>query len=616
MTVPNALKGALDDGFSLLRPFGASLRTSRCSRAGDRSHKREYTTSSWSKHNAQLTLPHGTFRRLKAPKARPHLHLSTIGPTNSRYNSTADDTDAIGTPYAELTVGIPKETYPNERRVAATPQNVALLIKKGFRRVLVERDAGRLAKFPDDDFSKAGGTLVGPGTLWAESDILLKVRAPSLTGNNEVARLKEGAVVISFLHPSQNKELVDALASRGATSFAMDMIPRISRAQVFDALSSMANIAGYKAVLEASNHYGRFLTGQSTAAGRVPASRVLVIGAGVAGLSAIATARRLGAIVRGFDTRSAAREQVQSLGADFLEVNIQEDGSGAGGYGKEMSKEFVEAEMKLFMQQCREVDIVITTAMIPGRRAPILIDKAMVAAMKPGSVIVDMAAEAGGNCELTAPGESYISEEGVTIIGYTDLPSRLPTQSSTLYSNNITKFMLSISTGEKTFGVNLEDEVVRGSIVTNKGKILAPAPRPTPPAAQPKPPAPAVEEVKALTPWQKTVREVSVVAGGMGGILALGKFTSPLFMSNIFTAGLAGLVGYRVVWGVAPALHSPLMSVTNAISGMVGIGGFVSTNNFFGRVPAEYLLVHHGRGLSSRNNTASPRRPVGTSSVC
>jgi NAD(P) transhydrogenase len=483
----------------------------------------------------------------------------------------------VGTPYAELTVGIPKETYPNERRVAATPQNVALLLKKGFRRVLVERDAGRLAKFPDDEFSKAGGTLVGPGTLWAESDILLKVRAPSLSGNNEIARLKEGAVVISFLQPSQSKELVDALASRKATSFAMDMIPRISRAQVFDALSSMANIAGYKAVLEASNHYGRFLTGQTTAAGKVPASRVLVIGAGVAGLSAIATARRLGAIVRGFDTRSAAREQVQSLGAEFLEVSIQEDGSGAGGYGKEMSKEFVEAEMKLFMQQCREVDIVITTAMIPGRRAPILIDKAMVAAMKPGSVIVDMAAEAGGNCELTAPGEAYISEGGITIIGYTDLPSRLPTQSSTLYSNNITKFLLSISTAEKSFGINLEDEVIRGSIVTNQGEILAPAPRPSPPPAQSKPPAPMVEEVKALTPWQKTVREVSVVAGGMGGILALGKFTSPLFMSNIFTAGLAGLVGYRVVWGVAPALHSPLMSVTNAISGMVGIGGFVST---------------------------------------
>jgi NAD(P) transhydrogenase len=307
---------------------------------------------------------------------------------------------------------------------------------------------------------------------------------------------------------------------------------------------------------------------------------VLVIGAGVAGLSAITTAKRLGAIVRGFDTRSAAREQVQSLGASFLEVTIQEDGSGAGGYGKEMSKEFVEAEMKLFMQQCREVDIVITTAMIPGKRAPILIDKAMIAAMKPGSVLVDVAAESGGNCELTAPGEAYI-HDGVTIVGYTDLPSRLPTQSSTLYSNNVVKFLLSISTSEKTFGVDLDDEVVRGSIVTNRGEILAPAPRPTPPPAKPKALAPVVEEIKALTPWQKTVREVSVIAGGMGGLLTLGKFTSPLFMSNIFTAGLAGLVGYRVVWGVAPALHSPLMSVTNAISGMVGIGGFVSTVPFF-----------------------------------
>jgi len=456
--------------------------------------------------------------------------------------------------------------------VAATPQNVALLLKKGFGRVLVERNAGLNAKFPDEAFNRAGATLVGPGTLWAESQILLKVRPPSL--DNEVPKVKKGAVIISFLQPSQNKELVDGLASRGATSFAMDMIPRISRAQVFDALSSMANIAGYKAVLEASNFFGRFLTGQTTAAGKIPPSKVLVIGAGVAGLSAITTARRLGAIVRGFDTRSAAREQVQSLGADFLEVTgIQEDGSGAGGYGKEMSKEFVEAEMKLFLEQCREVDIVVTTAMIPGRKAPILIDKAMVDAMKPGSIIVDMAAESGGNCELTDPGTVYVTDNGITIVGYTDLPSRLPTQASTLYSNNITKFLLSISTGDKLFGVNLEDEVIRGSIVTNRGDILAPAPRPTPPPATPKATVPVLKEIKAVTPWQKTVREVSTVTAGMGGMVLLGKLTSPLFMSNIFTTGLAALIGYRVVWGVAPALHSPLMSVTNAISGMVGVGG-------------------------------------------
>jgi NAD(P) transhydrogenase len=475
-------------------------------------------------------------------------------------------------PLADFTVGVPKETYPNERRVAITPQNVALLLKKGFKAVLVERDAGLHAKFPDDAYEKAGATLVGPSMAW-EADVVLKVRAPALSGTkDEVGKLKKGSIVISFLHPAQNKDLVDALASRNATSFAMDMIPRISRAQVFDALSSMANIAGYKAVLEASNHFGRFLTGQTTAAGKIPPSKVLVIGAGVAGLSAITTAKRMGAIVRGFDTRSAAREQVQSLGAEFLEVSIEEDGSGAGGYGKEMSKEFIEAEMKLFLEQCREVDIVITTALIPGRPAPKLIDREMVEAMKPGSVIVDLAAETGGNCVLTSPGE-VVNFNGVSIIGYTDLPSRLPTQSSTLYSNNITKFLLSL-TKEKELVVDLNDEVTRGSIVVNEGEILSPAPRPTPPPTPAKAKTVEVEEVKELTVWQKTVRDVAGVTAGMGGLAALGKLTGPVFMGNIFTTGLAGLIGYRAVWGVAPALHSPLMSVTNAISGMVGVGGF------------------------------------------
>lgn len=477
-------------------------------------------------------------------------------------------------PYAKLTVGVPKETYPGERRVALTPQNVALLKKKGFSRVLVESDAGLDAKFPNDLYMHSGAQLVDRGQLWRESDIILKVRPPLLTEHyDEISLLKEGSVIIAFLYPVQNQAVVNALAARHATSFAMDKIPRISRAQVFDALSSMANIAGYKAVLEASNHFGRFLTGQTTAAGKIPPSKVLVIGAGVAGLSAIATARRMGAIVRGFDTRAATREQVQSLGAEFLEVNIQEEGGDSGGYSKEMSKEFIEAEMKLFMDQCRDVDIVVTTAMIPGKKAPTLITRAMVSAMKPGSVVVDLAAEGGGNCELTVPGEA-IQHNEVTIIGYTDMPSRLPTQASTLYSNNITKFLLSIQTGDKEFGVNLDDVVIRGSIVTNQGTIVPPAPPPAP-AAAPVAPKPSKVEEKAveITPWQKTVRDVTTVGTGMGAMLALGKFTSPLFMSNIFTTGLAGLIGYRVVWGVTPALHSPLMSVTNAISGMVGIGG-------------------------------------------
>ncbi|KUJ11434.1 PNTB-domain-containing protein [Mollisia scopiformis] len=480
------------------------------------------------------------------------------------------------TPYSDLTIGVVREIYPNERRVAITPQNAALLLKKGFKRVLVERGAGAEAQFPDQAYEKAGVTLGDSKSVFAESDILLKVRAPSIDDAlSEVDQLRDGSIVISFLYPAQNKKVVESLATRGTTSFAMDMIPRISRAQVFDALSSMANIAGYRAVLEASNNFGRFMTGQVTAAGKIPPCKVLVIGAGVAGLSAIATARRLGAIVRGFDTRSAAREQVQSLGAEFIEVELEEDGSGAGGYAKEMSKEFIEAEMKLFLEQCREVDIVITTALIPGRPAPKLITEEMLAAMKPGSVVVDLAAENGGNCVATIPGQ-LVHHHGVTVIGYTDLPSRLPTQSSTLYSNNITKFLLSMAPDEKSFGIDFKDEVVRGSVVTYKGDIIPTAPRPAPPP--PKPVNPVADskqpEELAITPFQKTSREVATVTGGMGLALALGKATGPLFMTNFFTFALAGLIGYRTVWGVAPALHSPLMSVTNAISGMVGVGGF------------------------------------------
>lgn len=332
----------------------------------------------------------------------------------SSYSTESSAPLPPSTPYAQLTVGVPRETYPNERRVALTPQNVALLLKKGFAKVIVERGAGAQADFLDDGYEKAGATLVDSAAgVWGASDIVLKVRGPTL---REIESVKEGQTIISFLQPAQNKELVEKLAARKATSFAMDMIPRISRAQVFDALSSMANIAGYKAVLEASNNFGRFFTGQVTAAGKIPPCKVLVIGAGVAGLSAIATARRLGAIVRGFDTRSAAREQVQSLGAEFIEVDLQEDGSGAGGYAKEMSKEFIEAEMKLFTEQAREVDIIVTTALIPGKPAPKLITKAMVEIMKPGSVIVDLAAEAGGNCEKTEPGQ-LVTYKDVKIIG-------------------------------------------------------------------------------------------------------------------------------------------------------------------------------------------------------
>ncbi|EFW23211.1 NAD(P) transhydrogenase [Coccidioides posadasii str. Silveira] len=465
-------------------------------------------------------------------------------------------------PYSALTVGVPLETYLNERRVALTPQNTALLLKKGFSRVLVERGSGSEAKFPDEAYQSAGATVVGRDELWADSDILLKVRGPRIEGDiNEVHQMREGSTLLSLLYPAQNKSIVEALAARRVTSFAMDMIPRISRAQVFDVLRCVfyGKYCGLQGHLRGVKSLRQVFTRSSDCSWKgsrmpsIPPGKVLVIGAGVAGLSAISAARRMGAIVRGFDTRSAVREQVQSLGAEFIEVDIQEDGSGAGGYAKEMSKEFIEAEMKLFLEQAREVDIIVTTALIPGKPAPKLITDEMVAAMKPGSVIVDLAAEAGGNCTLTVPGQ-LVTRNGVTIIGYTDLPSRLPTQSSTLYSNNITKFLLSMNPEEKHF-----------------------APRPAPPPT-PQPKAASTEVSKesaelALTPFQKVSREVATVTAGMGSALALGKFTGPLFMSNVFTAGLAGLIGYRVVWGVTPALHSPLMSVTNAISGMVGVGG-------------------------------------------
>ncbi|KPI36483.1 NAD(P) transhydrogenase, mitochondrial [Cyphellophora attinorum] len=456
-------------------------------------------------------------------------------------------------PYSELVVGAPKEIYPGEKRVAITPGNVTLLLKKGFKQILIERGAGAEAEYSDDAYESAGATLVDQNAIWSQCNIVLKVRAPSI--DSEIPKVKEGTTIISFIQAAQNKDLVDALAARKATTFAMEMIPRISRAQAFDALSSMANIAGYKAILEASNHFGRFLTGQVTAAGKIPPSKVLIIGAGVAGLSAITTARRMGAIVRGFDTRPAAREQVQSLGAEFLEVEILEDGSGAGGYAKEMSKEFIDAEMKLFLEQAKEVDIIVTTAQIPGKPSPKLLLEEAVMAMRPGSVIVDLASEGGGNCVLTQPGKLITTRNGVKIIGYTDFPSRLPTQSSNLYSNNITKLLLSMSPADKAYGIDLDE-------------------RPQPPPAPAQKPQILAAEKKEVTPLQAAQQQVALVTGGMAGALALGKFTTPLFMSNIFTAGLAGLIGYKSVWGVIPALHSPLMSVTNAISGIVGVGGF------------------------------------------
>ncbi|CAE6539512.1 unnamed protein product [Rhizoctonia solani] len=406
------------------------------------------------------------------------------------------------------------------------------------------------------------------------------------SSKSEIDMIRQASTLISFLYPAQNKDLIEQLQRKRVTAFGMDCVPRISRAQSLDALSSMANVAGYKAVLEAANVFGRFLTGQVTAAGKIPPCKLLVIGAGVAGLSAIATARRMGAIVRGFDTRPAVREQVQSLGAEFLEVSVKEDGSGTGGYAKTMSKEFIEAEMALFMEQCKEVDIIITTALIPGKPAPKLITKEMVNAMKQGSVIVDLAAENGGNCELTRPGEMY-THAGINIIGYTDLPSRLARQSSNLYSNNITKFLLTLTTPqhESQLAIDMSDEIARRSIVLHQGKLLWPAPVPPvqAPATTAAPPAEIKPEAKAITPWQKASREVATLTGAMGSVVALGKLTGPAFMSNAYTFGLAGCmvgIGGLFIMGGGYVPHT-VPQALGALSVMMAslnvFGGFIVT---------------------------------------
>ncbi|XP_076083542.1 NAD(P) transhydrogenase, mitochondrial-like [Mytilus galloprovincialis] len=478
-----------------------------------------------------------------------------------------------GIPYKNLTVGIPKEIFPNEKRVAISPTAVVNLVKKGFT-VNIEKDAGVEAKFTNAELEKAGAKIMAKNDVF-QSDIVLKVRAPEVS---ELPLFKDNATLISFLYPKQNAELVEQLAQHKLNSFAMDMIPRISRAQVFDALSSMANIAGYKSVVEAANNFGRFFTGQITAAGKVPPAKVFIIGGGVAGLSAVGTARNMGAIVRAYDVRPAVKEQVESLGGEFLEVGIQESGAGEGGYAKDisqMSQEFRDAQMALYAKQCKEVDIVITTALVPGKKAPILITQAMVDAMKPGSVIVDLAAEAGGNVETIKPGELYRYND-VTHVGYTDLPSRLPTQSSTLYANNITKFLLSI--GEKEhFNINLEDEVVRGSIVTQNGSVVPPAPPPKlDAAAAPPPPTAVVKEVIPPNKFKIQLNESIQYSVGLTGMVGLGCISpSPAFATMVTTFGLSCIVGYHTVWGVTPALHSPLMSVTNAISGTTAVGGLL-----------------------------------------
>jgi H+-translocating NAD(P) transhydrogenase subunit alpha len=465
-------------------------------------------------------------------------------------------------------IGIPKEIYTNECRVAATPDTVKKLQKLGFE-ILIESGAGEAANFTDQAYQNADCTIIADAQgLWSEADIILKVRAPE---DSEIEVMPEGKTIISFIWPAQNEELLNKLASRNATVLAMDAVPRISRAQKMDALSSMANIAGYRAVIEAANNFGRFFTGQITAAGKVPPAKVMVIGAGVAGLAAIGAARSLGAIVRAFDTRPVVKEQVESLGAEFLELEFEEDGSGTGGYAKTMSKEFIDAEMALFREQAKEVDIIITTALIPGRPAPKLILTDMVELMKEGSVVVDLAAEQGGNCEVTKPNEIY-KYQGVTIIGLTDLPSRMAAQSSQLYGTNLWHLLKDMG-GAEEYKVDYEDQVVRGALVLHEGKITWPPPKIENPSPQPNPTQGTVKAVAAKEE-KKSSGILWVIVAGLA-LLGIGIGAPSSFLSHFIVFVLACFVGWQVIWNVSPALHTPLMSVTNAISGIIILGGML-----------------------------------------
>jgi H+-translocating NAD(P) transhydrogenase subunit alpha len=479
----------------------------------------------------------------------------------------------------QLVVGVPKEVFPGECRVAATPETSQKLQKIGFK-VLIESGAGVAANFSDAAYEAAGCQVVPDAeTLWGSAKIILKVRAPQMNpdlNQHESELLTADQTLISFIWPAQNAELLEQLAARKATVLAMDAIPRISRAQKMDALSSMANIAGYRAVIEAAQNFGRFFTGQITAAGKVPPAKVLVIGAGVAGLAAIGAARSLGAIVRAFDTRPVVKEQVQSMGAEFLELEFEEDGTGQGGYAKTMSQEFIDAEMALFLEQAHEVDIIITTALIPGRPAPKLITAEMVNAMKDGSVIVDMAAEQGGNCELTKPNEIY-HHHGVAILGLTDLPSRMASQSSQLYGTNLWHLLKDMG-GSDHYHVDFEDEVVRGALVMHQGEVTWPAPAPEVTAA------PAAQAPNADVQVSTAVAKAKPPSSLQGllwpalaglALVGVGIGAPPSFLSHFTVFVLACFVGWQVIWNVSPALHTPLMSVTNAISGIIILGGML-----------------------------------------
>jgi NAD(P) transhydrogenase subunit alpha len=503
-----------------------------------------------------------------------------------------------------MIVGIAKEVSPGERRVAATPDSVPKLIALGFT-VHLESGAGLAAGFDDGAYAAAGAVIQDRATVWT-APLLVKVRPPL---SAEVDQLRDGQTLISFLYPAQNSVLVDQLAARGVSAVAMDQVPRTTRAQKVDALSSTGNLSGYRAVIEAANALQRPLGGQTTAAGKIQPCTVLIIGAGVAGLAAIGAARSLGAIVRAFDTRPVVKEQVASMGAEFLQVEIDEDGSGQGGYAKEMSPAFIAAEMALFAAQARGVDVIITTALIPGKRAPILITADMVRSMKRGSVIVDLAAEMQGNCELTQPGQA-IDVNGVTVIGYTDLPSRMSQQASLLYATNIVHLLEEMG-GAGAFTLDEHNDIVRPMTVVKDGVKL---PAWVAPPSLPKPAAsasankPAAAPI-ASAPSAKAPRKVHKSSHGHGepagppsastwllllasglALFGVGLFAPDTFLAHLTVFVLACVIGYQVVWSVTPALHTPLMSVTNAISGIIVVGGMVQLGGGLA-TPASFLGV-------------------------
>jgi NAD(P) transhydrogenase subunit alpha len=470
-----------------------------------------------------------------------------------------------------MIIGIPKESLKGENRVAGSPSSITALIKLGFT-IQVQKNAGTKASFTDNDYSDCGAEIVAKKGCW-QSDIILKVNAPTI---DEVELMQEGTTLISFIAPAQNPELLELLRSKSITTLAMEMVPRMTRSQSMDALSSMANIAGYRAVIEASHHFGRFFTGQITAAGKMPPAKIMIIGAGVAGLAAIGTASSLGAIVRAFDTRPEVKEQIESMGAEFLELDYEEpEAAGSGdGYAKEMSKAFIDAEMALFAEQAKDVDIIITTAMIPGKPAPKLITEEMLKSMKSVFLIVDLAAAGGGNCECTVAGK-VTNAHDVQVIGYTDLVSRLPNQASQLYSNNLVnlaKLLCKAKNGE--FIIDFDDVVIRNMTVVNKDEVTFPPP-PIQVSAAPvqKPKADKVVEVKEEP--ASPAKKYGFMAAGIAlfGWVASGAPADVLTHFTVFV--LACVIGYYVVWNVSHSLHTPLMSVTNAISGIIIVGALL-----------------------------------------